>query len=1141
MEVKEISGYERNFMNTIMADEKPILEMHPINFSDSTSLMMSKNKYKFFQIKEIPESDSYGFRTAISNVISGTQSSDKSLVYILSSTHTGIELYMGISGEAGAKEIDDGIVSLKNNFEGNLLGSKTHYANVHDLENLVLGENIGLITGVPSFNDDEKNTQNIDYQTIERLVNPNLGKLWQIVIVSEAMDKESIKEEINMLYELSTNLSHHLKHSIQETKNEGWSKTTTIGKSRTITNGISRTRTDGTSSTNTQGMSDTKTKGVNSSDTTGENKNFTEGKSYNQTKGTNSNISQGTNSNYTHGSNSSVTRGKSDNISSSQSSEYKSKSTDHGTNFSKSDGTNTSKSYGTNSSRSHGTNTSESSGTNQSKSIGFNESKTIGTNHSRSQGVNKSISEGKNESLSVGANYSLSDAINDSDSQGDTGGISLSYSKEKMDKKAEALHTYISDTLLNRYYLGQTKGLFKTAIYVCADSELVFDKLANGMVSLFQGNKISMVPMQIHKLPKKKNVSFTQLLNHMALNQDVNNREIENFLIQSVPFSQKLNKYLAATILTTAELSLVTALPNNELPGIKIRKSVDFSINMLPVQVNDRLNLGSIIQHGRDLTKDLEQYKAYLNKKELNKHIFICGVTGSGKTTTCMKLLLESGMPFLVIEPAKTEYRALTKSESDIEFYSIGREDLSVFRLNPFELVRGEHLASHISMLKATLIAVYPMEAAMPYMVEEAIIRAYESKGWDKNSSINYLYSDPWDSSENVWPTFSDMINELTYVVESKGLGTDFKEKYLGSLVARFTNMTLGINGRILNAKSSIDFDKLLDKKIVIELEEIKDEQDKALLMGFIIIRLAECMKQRHKSMPNFKHLTLIEEAHRLLSKIEPGDDGSKKNGIEMFANLLAEVRKYGEGLIIADQIPNKLIADVIKNTNTKIVHRLFAADDRQTIGDAISLNDDQRDFLTSLDVGEAIVYMGGSHAPIRVKISPSHSTTAGEIDEGKIKQIGVRQFWENRNKLLPQLAAVFHGDAEAFHKMYFDGIETINRLQKIIAFKLEFSIPDKCFSNEIYQLQLKNLVNRINASKAALLVDETTFINYVGILLVELKQLEISDKYELREVVEQFLYKILVSDEEFNQYFSESDVKLLFKKERSKKLLNLI
>jgi hypothetical protein len=249
------------------------------------------------------------------------------------------------------------------------------------------------------------------------------------------------------------------------------------------------------------------------------------------------------------------------------------------------------------------------------------------------------------------------------------------------------------------------------------------------------------------------------------------------------------------------------------------------------------------------------------------------------------------------------------------------------------------------------------------------------------------------------------MIHELDSVIKSKGMGKDFEEKYRGSLVARLTSLTLGTKGRMLNTRRSMNFDQLLDKCVVIELEELKDEQDKALFMGLIITRLAECMKHRHNRQPGFQHLTLVEEAHRLLARPEPGDGGARKMGVEMFANLLAEVRKYGEGLIIADQIPNKLVPDVIKNTNTKIVHRLFAADDRNTIGDAMGLTDEQKDFLPMLLPGETIIYCGGWHAPVRLKVTERASTRGRGLDESEIRRCGQRQLWAQRKFLLPLLA----------------------------------------------------------------------------------------------------------------------------------------
>jgi len=322
------------------------------------------------------------------------------------------------------------------------------------------------------------------------------------------------------------------------------------------------------------------------------------------------------------------------------------------------------------------------------------------------------------------------------------------------------------------------------------------------------------------------------------------------------------------------------------------------------------------------------------------------------------------------------------------------------------------------------------MEAAMPYLVEQAIIKAYQAKGWDIHTGDNFLIDNPWAQGSKAWPTFGDMIAQLEGVIKSKGMGKEFEEKYLGSLVGRLSNLTLGVKGRMLNTRHSLDFDQLLDKRVVIELEELKDEQDKALFMGLILTRLAECMKHRHRRDPNFQHLTLVEEAHRLLSRSEPGDPGAKKLGVETFANLLAEVRKYGEGLIIADQIPNKLVSDVIKNTHTKIVHRLFSADDRNTIGDAMGLSDEQKDFLPLLQTGETVMYCGGWHAPVWVKIEQKTDTNSPDIAEDEMQAKGIAQLWAQRSRLFPTLSVRPEmTSGELLGRFATQGIKLINML----------------------------------------------------------------------------------------------------------------
>ena len=644
-----------------------------------------------------------------------------------------------------------------------------------------------------------------------------------------------------------------------------------------------------------------------------------------------------------------------------------------------------------------GTSSNESSGTSKSTTRGV--SKTASRN---ADGGSKSTQDGKNESSTTGSTDSLSTGTSDSVAKGLSGGQSLAMTRERTDKRAEELQKHLSETLIERFLQGRSKGMYRTAIYVSAENRSTFERLARGLISTFQGNNSSVTPLRVHKLQSGVSFSLADLLQIRRLKN--NGISVDNCIAHSTPLRTE-GELLGATWLNIEELALVAGLPSLELPGLKIRKNVDFALNTgtdilagVPT-----LEIGKIIQHGRLLMHKTVN----LPHKEMSKHVFVTGVTGAGKTTTCMNLLLESGLPFMVIEPAKTEYRALHGRGVEVDYYTLGREDLTPFRLNPFELVSSrQNLASHISVLGATLAAVFPMEAAMPSIVEEAIIEAYKAKGWDIHSTQNYLLDDPWTSGCDAWPTFSDMIAQLDKVIGSKQMGREFEEKYRGSLVARLTSLTLGVKGRMLNSRYSMNFDHLLDRRVVIEMEEIKDEKDKALLMGLIINRLAECMKQRHRHQPTFQHLTLIEEAHRLLSRPEPGDAESKKMGVEMFANLLAEVRKYGEGLIIADQIPNKLIADVIKNTNTKIVHRLFAADDRKIIGDAIGLSDEQQAFLPLLQPGETIVYCGGWHGAVRVQINQTAHTDAAEIPEASIKQRGRLQLWEQRRKLLPRLAA---------------------------------------------------------------------------------------------------------------------------------------
>ncbi|MGD9889066.1 MAG: hypothetical protein AB7S56_07360, partial [Halothiobacillaceae bacterium] len=665
--------------------------------------------------------------------------------------------------------------------------------------------------------------------------------------------------------------------------------------------------------------------------------------------------------------------------------------------------------HGTNSGSSregYSSRSSTSSGSSNSESIGTNESKTdtFGTSTNRSEGL--TFSQGEN--------------------LGRTQGINL----EIHDKWNQELLKHLEENLLPRLRKGFNKGLFDCACYLAASNEATYKLLAGEIKSTFQGDIETTTPIEVYRMddmPKK----LSAVLDRPQISTKLQH---ERALVHSMSFSTRAGITRIGSLLSVDEVAMMASLPRSEVPGIVRRKNVDFAVSLPVIRAERALELGNIIDHGRILEQSVT-----LDTAELDKHVFITGVTGAGKTTTCMRLLLESALPFLVIEPAKTEYRAMLRlrehgADIAIDCYRVGEDPYHGLRINPFQLVhKRQKITAQVSLIQATLSAVFPMEASMPQLVEMAIIRAYEARGWDIHRNENLFEDEPWRKDSTAWPTFSDMIAQLDIIIPEQKMGKEFEEKYRGSLVSRLSGLTRGVLGTTLDVPYSMDFNQLIERNVIIELEGLPSPEHKALLMGLILTRLAEAMKERHRVQPGHRHLTLIEEAHRLLTNPQAGESENRKNAVETFANLLSEIRKYGEGLMIADQIPNKLVPDVIKNTHIKIVHRLYAEDDRRTVGEAMMLDDEQRNFLPNLQTGEAIIYRGGWHGAVRAKIKQGVRTDDSPIAEEDLLAQSEELFWMQRHALQPHLAAAWNNENPAqFARFSVEAKGFLNELLKL-------------------------------------------------------------------------------------------------------------
>lgn len=918
-------------------------------------------------------------REAFENVIGMIQNEGVNFIYLILGDEKGVSFYFGLvreskyNGELPMPVDEMGDNLLKSAIKGNFRGSKIKEVEPEEMleifdrmqtnSNNRNARKYASVIGTPGINESEDKKS---FQGVDRLVDVMQGDDFGLCILAKPLSKRAIKKIEDDLYQIYNSLSTFSKISLQEGENQ--SKGTSISK--------------GTSDSISYG--ENTTKGTNYSKTTGttENTGTSESKTAGSTKGTNYSESQteGKNWGKSEGTNkgSSVTKGwnkgSSSGSSSSSSNEGKNESgtENSGTTFSENVGTSSSK--GTNTGYSNSENMSKTKGTNTS--TGSSQSKTAGT--SETTGTNSSTTKGTNNSAS----------------ESSTTGSSQNVSKDIINKKAADYVKYIDEMLLPIIDYGKSKGLYLTTTFIFADNNSQLEKLGNTIKSLYSGKKGNKNPLEFKilenndkKIEYFKNFQIPECISY----DDENALTLKSHFVENDEVS--LGNWYSPN-----ELGLIAGLPEKEVVGLALNEEVEFGLNAkTPDKDGEIISLGNLVQSGNEIDT-----KVYLEKSALNKHIFITGVTGTGKTTTCQKLLLESELPFLVIEPAKTEYRILMNNEKtkDILIFTLGNDKVAPFRLNPFEFFEGESITSRVDMLKAAMEASFDMEAAIPQIIESAMYSCYEDYGWNIDTDENEKFENPYDEGVYSFPTLEDLLNKIEIEVTKHDFDDRLKKDYIGSITARLQGLLVGSKGQMLNSRRSIDFRELIEKKVVLEIEGIKNGTEKSLVMGFILTNLCEALRAKYNKDKHFKHITLIEEAHRLLSKYSAGDSLNKKNSVETFADMLAEVRKYGESLIIADQIPNKMTPEVLKNTNTKIVHKIFAEDDKEAIGNTISLSKEQKDFLSSLPTGRAIVFSQSWTKAVQVQIEQMTNTTSDEIiDEDRLRNRVEDFYIENYKK----------------------------------------------------------------------------------------------------------------------------------------------
>jgi len=381
--------------------------------------------------------------------------------------------------------------------------------------------------------------------------------------------------------------------------------------------------------------------------------------------------------------------------------------------------------------------------------------------------------------------------------------------------------------------------------------------------------------------------------------------------------------------------------------------------------------LGKIIHRGMVTDTDY-----LLSLSQLKRHGLVTGSTGSGKSNTCLHLLTElwkkGRIPFLVIYPIdKPDYRLL-QADANIRdqlfVFTLGDDSTSPFRFNPFAVPDGVLIRTHISLLMRAFSAAFSMWDPLPAVYRAALRKAYQDAG---HGDLRIAKGGDPGTTTPVLSRFYELLVETAeqmtqeYGKEAKGNIRQGSEIRIRDLLQNA--------GNVLNVKEGANWEVILKHPTVMEIGRIGSTEDSSLVMGFLLMSLTSHLVSRQKSKGDkHHHITLIEEAHRLMSAKSAGGSefigNPRAQASEDFANILAEVRGFNESILIAEQIPTELVSGAIANTYVKIMHWLEEQSSFMLFSDVMNLNKQQREYARTLPTGQAIV-RGFNGRPILVQV----------------------------------------------------------------------------------------------------------------------------------------------------------------------------
>lgn len=574
-------------------------------------------------------------------------------------------------------------------------------------------------------------------------------------------------------------------------------------------------------------------------------------------------------------------------------------------------------------------------------------------------GTSTSENYSESSSKTYGETYGTTNSQNDNftKTQGTTSGSSNNMQLTMQNKTLIDTLEKI-DLQLKRIDECESIGMWECAAYFLADTQETTEMAAGTYKSLMKGEMSGVETSSINYWGRENSKQLPMMHEY-----------ITNFIHPVFEYRSEKNSIpvTASSLVSSNELAIQMGLPRKSVCGFPVIEHADFGKEVVRYNKSKstrEFSLGKVFSMGKETNTEVN-----IDCNSLTMHTFVTGSTGSGKSNTIYEILNQLRniyrIPFLVVEPAKGEYKNIFGQFSDVTVYGTNPKKSKLLKINPFCFPKDVHVLEHLDRLVEIFNVCWPMYAAMPAILKEAIEKAYIATGWNLSTSEN-LKGDKF-------PNFADLLEQIECVINDSKYSADSKGDYSGALLTRVRSLTNGLNGLIFCNDDLKDYD-LFDKNVIVDLSRVGSTETKSLIMGLLVMKLNEYRMDCGKINSPLTHVTVLEEAHNLLKRTSTEQSSESSNligkSVELLANSIAEMRTYGEGFIIADQSPGLLDMSVIRNTNTKIILRLPEKSDRELVGYSASLNDEQLEELSKLKCGVAAIYQNDWVEPVLVQVN---------------------------------------------------------------------------------------------------------------------------------------------------------------------------